>query len=293
MNSSDHLTTYREAARQWAKGMGERDYVEWMEEVRKFKEVWRVSVAGLQALAESGNPEIWHELGNAYRHGHGVERDFARAEEWYRKSAAAGYAPSMVRLGQLLSHNEPTPEQLCESVDWFRLAADLGDSGGMTSLGFAYREGRGVPSDDRQAADWFIKAYGAGVKNASELAGRLLSRRPENHGEAVRWLRVAVEHECDSAYYDLALMHEDRRSSVYDPEEAFHCWIQVAERPRGDLRFMAMFTLARCCRDGIGTERNRENAIAWLDRLLAGAPAGKADYRDAAKLKQEIEGDLF
>jgi len=109
----------------------------------------------------------------------------------------------------------------------------------------------------------------------------------------MKWLRIAVDHNYDDAYYNLALMHEDRRSPVYDPGEAFRCWSRVAERPRGDLRFMATLTLARCCRDGIGTNRNRTESISWLDRLLAVAPTDKSDYRLASKLKQEIEGDLL
>lgn len=273
--------------------MGQRELGEWMEEVRKFKEVWTMSVAGMLSLAEQGFPEIWHELGNAFLQGHGVERDYARAEEWYRKSASAGHCPSMVQLGQLLSRDHPTPEQLAESVGWFRRAADLGDSSGMTWMGFAYRAGRGVPIDERQAADWFIRAYRAGAKSACELAGRLLSNLPENHHEAVKWLRIAVDHGYYGAYYILALILEDRRSPVYDPNEAFRCWNRVAERPNGDLRFTAMLTLARCCRDGIGTERSREETTRWLERLMAVAPKEKSDYRNAAKLKQEVEGDLL
>lgn len=163
MSATDHLANYQEASRKWDKGIGARSIGEWIAEVARFKEVWAESVPALLAMADSGDPEIWFELGNAYHSGHAVERDFVRAEEWYRKSAFAGYASSMVRLGQLLSRNEPTLEQLVESVDWYRRAADLGDSRGMVWMGFAYREGKGVPIDERQAADWFIRAYGAGA----------------------------------------------------------------------------------------------------------------------------------
>jgi TPR repeat protein len=243
--------------------------------------------------ADPGDPEIWHELGDAFQHGHGVERDVPKAEEWFRKSGNAGHAPSMVRLGLLLTQGERTPEEVRESVDWFRRAAELGDARGMTWMGFAYRQGTGVPVDERTAADWFIKAYAAGSRSASELAGRLLAHKLENHPEAVKWLRTAVEDGDDSAYYNLALIHEHRNSPEYDPEEAFRCWSHVAERPKGNLRIVAMFILARWCRDGIGTERSRDEAKRWLDRILAVAPKDKSDYRDAAKLRREIDDDLF
>jgi TPR repeat protein len=82
-------------------------------------------------------------------------------------------------------------------------------------------------------------------------------------------------------------------SPEYNAEEAFCCWSQVAERPRGDLRFMAMLTLARCCRDGTGTDLDRQKARQWLDRLMALAPKEKADYRYAAKLRKEIDEELL
>jgi TPR repeat protein len=242
---------------------------------------------------EAGCPEVWLALGEAFRGGHGVEADVKRAEDWFRKGADAGHAPSMVQLGLLLSHPDRVPVEHMESVTWFRRAADLGDSRGMIWMGFAYREGKGVVVDETEAADWFIKAYAAGESTAARLAGRILAHMPETHLEAVNWLRISIGHGDDSSYYNIALLHQDRNSPAYDPAEAFNCWSRVAERPRGDLRFEAMLSLARCCRDGHGTERNRDKAIEWFDLLLSVAPRKVSEHDDAVKLRQEIEGDLL
>ncbi|MBL9154200.1 MAG: sel1 repeat family protein [Verrucomicrobiales bacterium] len=293
MNTGNHLASYREAVRQLNKGIGSHTPLEWAAKVKQLKAVWAESISALLKGAENGDVEIWHALGNAFERGHGVDRDEEQAKAWYLRSASAGHAISMVTLGCLASRYNPTPEKLAEAIEWYQRAAALGDSGGMISLGFAYREGRGVPVDERRAADWFIKGYHAGAINGAELTGRLLTRRHETHVEALTWLRVAIEHGMDSVYFHLALMHGDRKSPVFDEEEAYRCWIQVAERPRGELRFMAMLALARSCRDGIGTERSRGNAIRWLDRLMAAAPVTTADYRNAVRLKEEIEGELF
>ena len=137
------------------------------------------------------------------------------------------------------------------------------------------------------------KAYEAGNPTHAERAGNVLSYRSENHHESVKWLRIAVDHGYDSAYCSLALIHEDRESPAYDADEAFLCWSKVAERPRGDLRFFAMWRLASCCRDGVGTARNRDEAKRWLDRILAVAPKDKSDYRDALKRKREIDEELL
>lgn len=295
MGKSFYLQSYQAASRRWAQGAGdsESEWQEWVEALGKIKRAWKWSVDGMLTQLDREDPDIWHALGDAYHGGHGVERDVAQAETWLRKAAVFGHVRSMTKLGMLLSHSERTEEQVRESVDWYLRAAQLGDSHGMTSLGFAYRDGRGVIVDARIASDWFIKAYSAGNTNASELAGRLLSYRSENHHEAVKWLRIALDHGYDSAYYNLALIHEDRESPAHDPEEAFLCWLQVAERPSGDLRFSAMFSLAHCCRDGIGTLRSRDEAMRWLDRILAIAPKENSDYQHAMKLRKDLEQDLF
>ncbi len=297
MSSSYYLQAYQAACLRYAESYqelyGEDRWEEWVEEVGKIKAAWKWSVAGMLTQLETNDPEIWHALGDAFKAGRGIERDLEQAEQWFRKSAGTGHSGSMAKLGLLLRCEARSEQELVESVQWFRRAADMGDERGMTWLGFAYREGTGIDADPRQAADWFIKAYAAGSKNAADLAGRVLACNREDHPEAVKWLRTAADEGCDSSYYSLALIYEDRESPEYNAEEAFRCWSRVAERPRGDLRFMAMLTLARCYRDGNGTECDRQQAKCWLDRLMALAPKDKADYRYAAKLRKEIDEELF
>jgi TPR repeat protein len=297
VSSSYYLQAYQAASRRHAQSYqelyGEDRWEEWVEEVGKIKAAWMRAVAGMLTQLDTNDPEIWHALGDAFKGGRGIERDLEQAEKWFRKSAATGHVRSMVCLGSILSREGRYSDELAESVQWLRRAADLGDERGMTWLGFAYREGTGVDADPRQAADWFIKAYAAGSKNAADLAGRVLAGNREDHPEAVKWLRTAADEGCDSSYYSLALICEDRESPEYNAEAAFRCWSRVAERPRGDLRFMAMLTLAKCCRDGIGTGCDRQEAKRWLDRLMALAPKEKADYRYAAKLRKEIDEELF
>lgn len=293
MGKSFYVSAYHAAYSRWSAGMGDREWQEWAEEVGRVKQAWKWAVAGMLTQLDREDSEIWHALGHAYQGGYGVERDLVQAETWLRKAAAAGHVRAMTKLGMLLLRDDRTTKDVSESFEWFLKAAELGDSSGMGFVGIAYREGRGITKDERKAADWFIKAYDAGNPTDAERAGNVLSFRSENHHEAVKWLRIAVDHGYDSAYCSLALIHEDRDSPAYDADEAFLCWSKVAERPRGDLRFFAMWRLASCCRDGVGTARNRDEAKRWLDRILAVAPKDKSDYRDALKRKREIDEELI
>lgn len=293
MSTPFYLEAFQRTSRRYAEGAKDDQWEEWLEEFGKIKASWQWSVAGMLTQVDTNNPEIWHALGDAFQGGRGIERNFNKAEEWFRKAAESGLAQSMCSLGHLLQREGRTPEDLAESIQWFRRAAQLGESSAMTFLGFSYREGKGVCADVRMAADCFIKAHAAGSTTAAHLAGSVLAAERVDHPEAVKWLRTAVEGGCKSSHFSLALIHEDRESPEYNPEETFRCWSRIAERPRGDLRFMAMLTLARCCRDGLGTECDRQQAKRWLDRLMELAPQDKADYRYAAKLRKEMDEELF
>ncbi|WP_447412430.1 tetratricopeptide repeat protein, partial [Clostridium perfringens] len=50
-------------------------------------------------LADSGSARAQYDLGLLYDHGFGVPNDHAKAVEWYRKSAAQGYAQAELNLG--------------------------------------------------------------------------------------------------------------------------------------------------------------------------------------------------
>ncbi len=248
---------------------------------------------GMLEQAEAGDAEVLGTLGEAFADGFGTERDEVRAEEFLRRAAEAGRVESMTRLGSFLGRDWRSEAERVEALEWFRRAAALGDARAMTLLGFAYREGRGVAADADAAVGWFISAHAAGAAGAASVAGRILAERVASHAAAVEWLHKGIEEGNPDCYHHLALIHENRSSPAYDPQAAFRAWLQVAQRPRADLRLLALRQLAVSCRDGIGTEPDRGQAIRWLDRLIALAPAGKRDHRRALKLRREIAEDLL
>jgi TPR repeat protein len=44
-----------------------------------------------QRAAAAGNPRAMHGVGAMYLHGWGVEKDEAKAEEWFKKATDNGY----------------------------------------------------------------------------------------------------------------------------------------------------------------------------------------------------------
>lgn len=66
-------------------------------------------------------------IGDLYLEGSGVEQDWAKAAEWYEKSAALGYATAMLALGDIYCDGEGNVEQdLNKAKEWYEKAKAAG-----------------------------------------------------------------------------------------------------------------------------------------------------------------------
>ena len=76
--------------------------------------------------ADQGRAKAQHNLGNKYRHGEGVARDYAEAAKWYRKAAEQGLAVAQYNLGLMHASGIGVPRNDIESYVWFLVAAATG-----------------------------------------------------------------------------------------------------------------------------------------------------------------------
>jgi hypothetical protein len=77
----------------------------------------------LVRLAEKGDAEAQHHLGEWYRTGHGVPQDYAEAVKWYRKAAYNGVAIAQYNLGIMYENGKGVPQDHVLAHMWFSLAA--------------------------------------------------------------------------------------------------------------------------------------------------------------------------
>jgi TPR repeat protein len=209
----------------------------------------------------------------------------------FDKLRMRGHTRSMVRLGNLL--NRPAPDgDPTEAVALFRRAAELGDASGMIFLGFAYREGTGVACDNEKAVDWFIKAVEAGDSHSMIHAGRMYSRHLKRPEEAMSWFLRAAEAGQTESHLELAFLYEDRKSPLYDAEQAVRWYRRVAEA-NGGSRDRARLALAHFCRNGEGTAHDPAEARAWLIKVIESAPPKSAFLREAKSLLPKWEAEML
>jgi TPR repeat protein len=160
-------------------------------------------------------------------------RDFERAEELYRGSAAAdcpqgclGLALALLRnnhdagqhqqaatllkrateaglptadyvLGVLYDQGQGGIAQDLElAATYYRQAAQKGVRSAQARYGLALMQGRGAPQDTQEGESWLRRAALQGDPEAAALVGDLYSRGgalPPNHAEAAMWYRRAAE----------------------------------------------------------------------------------------------------
>jgi uncharacterized protein len=140
-------------------------------------------------------------IGEIYRDGVGVKRDFAEAARWYRlasdvgerqatfalglmllngaegvtkdrvaaaalfeKAAAQGHAGALYNLGVMAIEGVGDAKaDFARAADYFRRSAEAGDDDGAYSYGVLLRDGRGVPLDIAASAHWLKRAADGGV----------------------------------------------------------------------------------------------------------------------------------
>lgn len=81
--------------------------------------VWR-------PLAEAGDPEAQHRLGEMYLLGRGVDTSDREAVQWFGRSAESGYALAQYELGMMYLDGRQVPQDDVQAVMWLTLAAAQG-----------------------------------------------------------------------------------------------------------------------------------------------------------------------
>jgi uncharacterized protein len=127
--------------------------------------------------------------------GLGVPRYYAKAVEWWRRSAAQGYPPAQSQLGFMYANGMGVRLDHRESVRWTRLAAKQGHAPAQYNLGGSYYGGFGVPQDYAEAAKWFHSAAEQGHTDSQIFLGFMYSKGEgveRSYVQAYLWYSLAA-----------------------------------------------------------------------------------------------------
>ena len=115
-----------------------------------------------KAKAEAGDAFAQNSLGLMYRNGIGVKKDYAKALEWHRKSAAQNNHYGQNSLGLMYRKGIGVKKDYAKALEWYRKSAAQNNHYTQASLGWMYQKGEGVTKDAKEAVKWYRKAVEQG-----------------------------------------------------------------------------------------------------------------------------------
>ncbi|MGB1255323.1 MAG: tetratricopeptide repeat protein [Thiolinea sp.] len=130
----------------------------------------------IRSAAQQGNRYAQLMLGALYEDGSdGVSQDYAKALEWYLKSARQGYPKAQHNLALLYEDGRGTSQNYRQAANWYRKAADAGFSEAQNNLAVLYILGNGVEADRTYAEKLLRQAVAKGNANAERNLSMLLN----------------------------------------------------------------------------------------------------------------------
>jgi hypothetical protein len=164
------------------------------------------------------------ELAKDYRLGRrGKEKDYAKAYEWFLKSAEQGYLEAQVMMGSLhmdtyknFTHN---PSSFEKALVWWEKAAEQGDGSASYNLALAYSNNS--TDDNREdynskGLKWALKAADLGHTEAMEMVGDLLTGIDhidypgivKNTEQGIKWYEKASQLGSSYASFQLGFLYQ-------------------------------------------------------------------------------------
>jgi TPR repeat protein len=114
---------------------------------------WFISVPAVMAQNES--PVQLTQKGWSYWNGTGVEKDYAKAVEYFQKAADQGDSGGEYGLGCAYDYGLGLGKDYSQAVKWYRKSSDQGNSYGQFGLGNCYELGKGVSRDLEKAKNLY------------------------------------------------------------------------------------------------------------------------------------------
>jgi len=195
----------------------------------------------LKAAAEKEFKQAYFDLAMSYLWGNGVDQNFAEGFRWLKLSAEDAKDPrGMEGLAEILiSHREgylskvgslDTPQY---GIDLRKQAAELGNSASQLNLYFDYARGDHVPID--------------------KVA-------------AIKWLEAAAENGNPEAQWQLGRQFLNGWDVPKDVDKGFELYKSAAEGGHSKATAAVGAGYAMPSDIGLSIERDREKAIAWLEK---------------------------
>ena len=180
--------------------------------------------------AERGDATAQYNMGQAYRLGYGVDKDYKEAAKWYRMAAEQGDADAQYLLGSLYANGLGVAQDTIEAIEWYRLSAEQGNAHALYYMGQAYRLGYGVDKDNKEAARCYRLSAEKGLVISQCLLGLMYitgTGVDKDPVEAMKWYKNAAEQGDRFSQVQMGRLYELGIGVQMDTKEALK-WYRMA-----------------------------------------------------------------
>ncbi|KAG0042620.1 hypothetical protein BGZ89_006809 [Linnemannia elongata] len=219
-------------------------------------------IAQTSISASRGDKYAQVALGDKYRDGKGVPRDYQAAMYWYLKAVEQGDGAGQQRVGDLYAKGLGVSQKYSIAMDWYLKAAEQGHAESQYRIGLLYRHGQGVPQNYKQALEWHLKAANQGHADSQYYIGFLYDNGqsvPQDYVPAMEWYLKAANQGHARSQYNIGCLYDNGRGVPQDYAHAMKWYLKAANQ--GHAR--SQYSIGIFYDYGQGVPKNYAQAMEW------------------------------
>jgi TPR repeat protein len=235
--------------------------------------------------ADKGSILALNALGKAYYYGKKVEKNIARAFDYFMRAALAGNASSQNNIGTLFRKGVGVTQDFELAIEWFTKAANQNLPRAQWNLGALYLSDEMPQKNIGQGIEWLKKSASQNFGPALRALGKCYlsgTGVPENPIEAKKYFEKAIEVGNDYAIFDLAELYLNGRGVIKDLKIAAEYLLTAAYKENQEAQYKLAFLYY--CGEGVPQDFNL--AKEWATK------AAKSEHISSCELLGDIYSDV-
>jgi len=246
---------------------------------------WREALTLFQLAekkSESSDGHVLYRLGTLYKHGHCVNKDEDRAQEYFvralellNKKAEEGDANAQCDLAIMYECGDGVAQNYALAVYWYQMAAERSLDEALCNLGYMHSSGNGIPKNTHLAVKYYKQAADQGYPRALYNLGYMYCHGngvQEDKKEACRLYQLATDKGYCLAQHNLGFMYSNGFGVEKDKAKAVQYYTAAAVQGNA----MSSYNLGFIYQKGEGVLQNFALAFRCF---LAGAQSGHVNSK--------------
>lgn len=185
--------------------------------------------------SDDGDAEASIELGTRYYTGEGVEQNYIKAAQFFRRAEAFGNVTAQYNLGVMYDNAFGVEHDENKAFEYYQKSAEQGFPLGMFSLAEMYYGGQGCEKDDQKAVYWLQKAEKEMEDPNIYITMAMILRDSEdesvrNPTQAYEYAQKAVDTGNETALNLMGTFYENGTGVQQDYKKAFEYYSQAADQ---------------------------------------------------------------